>query len=216
MPRMPGFTLESAYPLSLLVAGVDEAGRGPWAGPVVAGAVIFRARKKKPRGCDDSKKLDADAREALYEKILKHCLVGIGSASHEEIDRLNIWGATSLAMRRAVEALPERPQFALIDGKIIPKEFPCEARAIVKGDGISYSIAAASIVAKVTRDRLMREFAVNYPQYGFENHVGYGTPQHLDAIRAYGPCPIHRKRWPIQELLQGELFAPPAGEEEAA
>ena len=213
---MPDFSLESIYPVSRLVCGVDEAGRGPWAGPVVAAAVWFRERKKKPRGIDDSKRLDRETREALAEKILKHCVVGIGSASVEEIDRLNIWGATSLAMRRAFYNLPEWAEIALIDGNATPRHFPCEARTVIKGDAISYSIAAASIVAKVTRDRIMRELALTYPQYGFDSHVGYGTPKHLNAIRAHGPCPLHRKRWPIQQLLQGDLFEVPVVEDEAA
>ncbi|MEJ0009608.1 MAG: ribonuclease HII [Alphaproteobacteria bacterium] len=189
---------------------MDEAGRGPWAGPVVAAAVLFRERRMKPRGVNDSKKLARDAREALFEKIMKVAFVATGIASVEEIDALNIWGATSLAMRRALYQLPEEPHVALIDGNLMPKNLPCEARTVVKGDGISYSIAAASIVAKVTRDRLMRELAATYPHYGFDSHVGYGTPQHLNAIRAHGPCEIHRKRWPIQQLLQGELFSAPA------
>jgi ribonuclease HII len=198
---MPDFTIESDYPFTTLLAGVDEAGRGPWAGPVVASAVIFPARKKISDKINDSKKLKPITREMLYGQIMEHGIVGIGSASVEEIDTLNIWGATALAMRRAVEAMSKQPDLALIDGKLIPKNFPCAAKAVVKGDSVSYSIAAASIIAKVTRDRIMHDLACEYPQYGFERHAGYGTKFHLDAIRTHGPCPAHRTTWPLYKLL---------------
>lgn len=167
---------------------------------------MFLRDKPIPRGIDDSKKLDRDARETLFDKIHARAVVGVGIASVEEIDRLNIWYATSLAMRRAVMAMETWPELALVDGNLVPHHLVCEARPIVKGDAISVSIAAASIIAKVTRDRMMRELAQTYPHYGFDSHVGYGTPQHLNAIRTHGPCPIHRRNWPIADLLQGDLF----------
>ena len=203
---MPHYKLESSYRGLRHVCGVDEAGRGPWAGPVVAAAVMFPGRKAIPRGIDDSKKLDRAGREALYPRIMERGVVGIGVGSVEEIDRLNIWKATSLAMRRALLAMEAWPELALIDGNLMPHHLLCEARTVIKGDAISYSIAAASIVAKVTRDRMMMALHEQYPHYGFHQHVGYGTPQHLAAIRAYGPCLIHRCNWPIQDVLQRDLF----------
>jgi ribonuclease HII len=203
---MPHYKLEQSYSGLRYISGVDEAGRGPWAGPVVAASVMFENRKAIPRGIDDSKKLDRAEREKLFARIMERGVVGVGIATVTEIDTLNIWGATSLAMRRAVLGMNEWPELALVDGKIIPKHLACEARAVVKGDAVSYSIAAASIIAKVTRDRLMRELAAQFPHYGFESHVGYGTPQHLNAIRTHGPCVHHRRNWPIDSLLQGDLF----------
>ena len=208
---MPSFKLESAHH-PRRVCGVDEAGRGPWAGPVVAGAVIFHT-PKAIRGVNDSKQLTRDEREALFPRIQERCHVGIGIASVEEIEQFNIWGATSLAMKRAVLALPLAPELALIDGKIHPRDFPCETQTVVGGDAISHSIAAASIIAKVTRDRIMQEHALFYPQYGFERHVGYGTRQHQDALRAHGICPLHRKSFSsIRAILNGETVS----EEDAA
>jgi ribonuclease HII len=174
------------------VAGVDEAGRGPLAGPVVAAAVILDP-ERLPKGLADSKALSADAREALYEHILSHALaVAVGFAPAGEIDRINIRQATFAAMRRAACALPLRAAHALVDGNDLPPRLPCPGETIVKGDASSLSIAAASIIAKVTRDRLMRRMDSVYPQYGFAAHMGYGTRAHLDAIRAHGPCPLHR------------------------
>lgn len=200
---MPHFNLELEL-APARVCGVDEAGRGPWAGPVVAAAVIFEPHIKVPRGLNDSKKLDRQKREELYGKLLeRQVLHGVGIASHEEIDALNIWQATQLAMCRAIAALPHAPDFALVDGKLKPKGFPCDSRPIIGGDGISFSIAAASIFAKVTRDRLMEACAREYPHYGFERHAGYGTKQHQDALAAHGPCPIHRRSYaPIRTLLE--------------
>lgn len=198
---MPSFALESAHH-PRRVCGVDEAGRGPWAGPVVAGAVIFPTQRAL-RGVNDSKKLTHADREALFPRIHERCLVGIGIASVEEIEALNIWGATSLAMRRAVLALPFPAELALIDGKVHPKDFPCPTQTVVGGDSISHSIAAASIIAKVTRDRIMREHALFYPQYGFERHQGYGTQHHQTALKEHGPCPLHRRGFaPIRALLE--------------
>ena len=168
------------------VAGVDEAGRGPLAGPVSAAAVILDP-KKRPRGLDDSKKLTSAARAEFFELICERALaIGVGLASVEEIDRLNIRNATFLAMRRALQALAIPPAHALIDGNASPRDLPCPAQAIVKGDAISLSISAASIIAKVTRDRLMERLHDAWPHYGFKDHMGYGTPAHLAALKAYG------------------------------
>jgi ribonuclease HII len=196
------FTLELAA-RTIPVCGVDEAGRGPWAGPVVAAAVIF-SEYVPIDGLNDSKQVSASRRAMLYERVMAHCRVGIGQASVEEIDRMNIWRATELAMQRAVTALPVTAAFALIDGNRMPA-LPCPGQAIIRGDGISPSIAAASIIAKVTRDRLMADFARHYPQYGFENHAGYGTTQHQTALAMHGICPIHRRSFaPIRALLEAE------------
>lgn len=200
---MPHFDFESAH-APARVCGVDEAGRGPWAGPVVAATVFFPQQRHAPKGLNDSKKLTAKSREALFAE-LQDCgaMLGVGIASVAEIDQLNIWGATSLAMRRAVLALPQTPDIALVDGKIIPKAFPCRAQAIVGGDALSLSIAAASIIAKVTRDRMMADLAQAYPHYGFERHAGYGTKQHQEALAAHGICPEHRRSYaPIRALLE--------------
>jgi ribonuclease HII len=174
------------------VAGVDEAGRGPLAGPVAAAAVILDPGNL-PRGLNDSKKLDPNERERLYEIVFAKALaVGVAFASALEIDRLNIRQATHLAMRRALAALALAPVHALVDGDDLPSGLPCAGRTIVAGDASSMSIAAASIVAKVTRDRLMRRLAVRLPLYGFESHVGYATQAHLQALRTHGPSPYHR------------------------
>lgn len=175
-----------------LVCGVDEAGRGPLAGPVVAAAVIL-PENWVPTGLDDSKKLTKKRREALYEAITTHAVsFGIASVDHEEIDRINILNATFLAMRKAVEQLSPAAQYALIDGNALPAGLPCPALALIKGDQISASIAAASVLAKVTRDRWMEDIATQYPEYGFEKHKGYPTALHRQLVRQLGPCPIHR------------------------
>lgn len=192
---MPHYQLESSYRGLRHICGVDEAGRGPWAGPVVAAAVMFYESTAIPSGINDSKKLTATQREALCTHIHQQAIVGIGVAGVEEIDQLNIWGATSLAMRRALLAMPQWPELALIDGNLMPQHLLCEARCVVKGDAISASIAAASIIAKVTRDRLMQALAQTYPMYGFDRHVGYGTPQHQHALDMHGPCPAHRQNF---------------------
>ena len=206
---MPDFELENS--LNCLVVGIDEAGRGPWAGPVVAGAVIIKD-KNLPKDLlsqlDDSKKLTAKKREVLFQKLFEEqekgsILIGIGQASAQEIDEINILQATFLAMKRAVAALPMMPEFALIDGNRLPKGFPCAAKAVIKGDARSFSIAAASIVAKVYRDRLMSELAKKYPYYGFEKNAGYGTALHIEGLKKHGICPEHRKSYrPIAEILQ--------------
>jgi len=174
------------------VAGVDEAGRGPLAGPVTAAAVILDP-KKPVRGLDDSKKLSSAARNDLFDLICARALaVGVGMASAQEIDRVNIRNATFLAMRRALQALALPPAHALIDGNAAPRDAPCPVQTIVKGDAISLSISAASIIAKVTRDRLMERLHEAWPLYGFADHMGYGAPAHLAALKAHGPCPYHR------------------------
>lgn len=205
---MPDFEIEDS--LNCVVVGVDEAGRGPWAGPVVAGAVIIRDRNlcdELLNGLDDSKKISAKKREILYEKLCEEekngrLFIGIGQASAEEIDCCNILQATFIAMKRAVDSLPQKPEFAIIDGNQTPKDFPCQSRTVVKGDARCMSIAAASIVAKVYRDRLMRELALKYPYYAFEKNAGYGTKAHIDGLKRYGVTPEHRKSYkPIQEFL---------------
>lgn len=189
------------------VCGIDEAGRGPLAGPVVAAAVVLPPGLALP-GLNDSKKLTARRREALYTQLREdeRVLIGVGMAAAAEIDRLNILRATHEAMARAVAALPTAVDFCLIDGLPVP-QFPLPQRALVKGDARCLSIAAASIVAKVTRDRLMQDLAQQYPGYGFEKHAGYGTAAHLAALRRLGPCPEHRRSFaPVAQLLLPGLF----------
>ncbi len=172
--------------------GVDEAGRGPLAGPVYAAAVIL-SPDKPIEGVNDSKKLSEKKREALFDVICEQAVAYcIASASVEEIEEHNILGATYLAMTRAVEGLSVRPELALIDGNRIPPMLTVPARFVVKGDALSASIGAASILAKVARDRVLREADALYPQYGFAVHKGYGTAAHTAALKEYGPCPIHR------------------------
>jgi len=175
----------------LPVAGVDEAGRGPLAGPVVASAVILDPRRI-PKGLNDSKQLTAAKREELYEEILATADVAISSLSALAIDQTNILKASLEAMRRAVASLPKRARFVLIDGRDVPPGLTCPGKALVKGDARSFSIAAASIVAKVTRDRMMQAAGLTFPQYGFEQHAGYATEVHREAITNHGPCAIHR------------------------
>jgi ribonuclease HII len=173
------------------IAGLDEVGRGPLAGPVIAAAVVLNLRRV-PAGLADSKMLDRDRREELFLEILATAEVGIGSVAATEIDRINIRQASLLAMCRALEALPCLPDVALVDGNDPPK-LPCPVQTIVKGDANVPSIAAASIVAKVVRDRMMRRLADAYPAYGFGHNVGYSTGHHLSALSHAGPCPFHRR-----------------------
>lgn len=204
-PRpLPTLTLETlaAEAVGGPVCGVDEAGRGPWAGPVSAAAVILNPHDL-PEGVDDSKALTALRREALEGEIKARALAwGVGFASVEEIAELNILQATGLAMCRAIEALAVQPAAALVDGNYRFK-LPCDVRTVVGGDGLSLSIAAASILAKTARDRLMIELDGVYPGYGFANHKGYNAPVHQAALKAMGPCPAHRRSWsPIRALLE--------------
>jgi ribonuclease HII len=207
MPRrdsltLPSFELETVT-LRLSggpVAGVDEAGRGPWAGPVVAAAVILDPANI-PDGINDSKALHADARECLYGEIEARAEFGVGIADVARIDRDNILQATMWAMRKAVSRLKTRPKVVLVDGDRCPGP-GCECRTVVGGDALCLSIAAASIIAKVTRDRLMIELAEKLPGYGFERHKGYGTPEHQEAVKRLGVSPHHRRSWrPVQLAL---------------
>lgn len=175
-----------------VICGVDEAGRGPLAGPVCAAAVILPKHLEIP-GLTDSKKLSDKRRRELFPEIQRQAVTyGIGFASEKEIDEINILQATFLAMERALAQLPITPELALIDGNR-ERDFGLPAKTVIKGDSLSANIAAASILAKVSRDDLMLEMAREYPQYGFEIHKGYGTKAHYAALRMYGPCPIHRR-----------------------
>lgn len=184
-----------------VVAGVDEAGRGPLAGPVSVAAVILPDDFTHAE-LHDSKQLNELRRERIYDELMGcpdvvwcHVMVEV-----DEIDRINILQATRMGMRRAVQGLSTLPQAVLIDGTPVP-DFPVPHRALVKGDALSLSIAAASVIAKVARDRLMRRAALDYPEYGFDQHKGYGTPEHLEALRRHGPCPLHRRSFsPVSQL----------------
>ncbi|HET7498880.1 MAG TPA: ribonuclease HII [Candidatus Eisenbacteria bacterium] len=189
-----------------LVAGVDEAGRGPLAGPVVAGCVVLPADARGLRGVRDSKEMTAEEREEAVVKIRAVALgVGVGVASVEEVDAFNIRMASLLAMRRAVDALGITPQGFLVDGKdVFSMDLRCAA--VVDGDAKSLSVAAASIVAKVARDAMMIEQATFHPMYAFESNKGYGTPEHLSALREHGPCAIHRRSFrPVWETLYEQV-----------
>ncbi len=191
---MPDFTYETdaIRQGARVVCGVDEAGRGPLAGPVCAAAVILPV-DTVIEGLNDSKKLSEKKRELLYDVICEKSIAySVAFGTLEEIERLNILEATFLAMERAVAGLSVKPDFALIDGNRAPKHLTVPCRTVVKGDALSCSIAAASVLAKVTRDRLMPEYDALYPQYGFAKHKGYGTKEHIEAIRRHGPCAIHR------------------------
>ncbi|MFH1825834.1 MAG: ribonuclease HII [bacterium] len=180
-----------------LIAGVDEAGRGPLAGPVVA-AVVVLPPGLKISGLDDSKKLSALKRELLFKIIkTKACAIGVGKVGHKQIDKLNIYQATRLAMKKAVENLSPRPDYLLVDGKRMIIDLDISQQSIIGGDGKSCSIAAASIIAKVTRDRLMERYHTKYSQYGFAAHKGYGTRQHRLNLKRHGPCAIHRRSFAL-------------------
>ena len=208
-----------------IVVGVDEAGRGPLAGPVVAAAVVLC--RPRPGGLDDSKKLRREVRAVLDERIRRRCAYGVGVVEVEDIDRLNIFGATMLAMTLAVaalcEMLSEDPHEVLIDGNLTPHgrcpEWRWPARAIVGGDAIEPAISAASIVAKEHRDRLMRGYALAHPHYGWERNAGYGTPEHLLALRTHGATPLHRRSFaPVAqlEMFGGTFPSPLVGEDSEA
>ncbi|WP_017930038.1 ribonuclease HII [Robiginitomaculum antarcticum] len=185
---MPDLTYECRLPG--LVAGIDEAGRGPLAGPVVAAAVIL-PRQGWPDGLNDSKSLSRTAREHLLNALQKTALIGVGFAEPEEIDRINILGATMMAMQRALLALPVTPDSALVDGNRAP-DLPCHVQTLVKGDSLSLSVAAASIVAKVTRDRLMVSADKRFAGFNLSQHKGYPTAAHRAAVADLGPSPLHR------------------------
>lgn len=201
---IPTLTLETllARRVGGPVCGVDEAGRGPWAGPVSAGAVILNP-DDIPEGIDDSKALTAARRDALAVEIKARALAwGVGFASPDEIETLNILQATGLAMCRAIEAMSVQPKAALVDGNYRFR-LPCDVETAVGGDGLSLSIAAASILAKTARDAVMIQMDAEYPGYGFASHKGYNAPIHQAALKALGPSPIHRKSWaPIRALLE--------------
>lgn len=200
---MPDFAVEAA--LGGRVAGIDEAGRGPWAGPVVAAAVVLDGLSlpvELSAGLDDSKKLTRPARERLFDLLMANAAIGVGEASVPEIDALNILAATLLAMRRAIGALPVRPDHAIVDGNRAP-DLDIPHRCIVGGDGRALSIAAASVVAKVTRDRIMAQLAAECPQYGWERNAGYGTKRHSEALATHGVTRHHRRSFaPVARLLK--------------
>ena len=202
----PCFKLEKVHPEPL--AGVDEAGCAPLAGPVVAAAVVLD-RNRFPRGIDDSKVVPAREREAICARLYKVARVGVGIASVEEIDRLNIYWARMLAMQRAVDALGFDPAMILVDGNRCPK-WQRPSVAIVSGDAKCRSIAAASIVAKVTRDGIMAEHAREHPGYGWERNKGYGTPEHHEGLERLGPTPLHRRSFaPVRACLEARGELPP-------
>ncbi|MSO74825.1 MAG: ribonuclease HII [Alphaproteobacteria bacterium] len=186
------------------VAGIDEVGRGPWAGPVVAAAVMLNGAlpENVARRIDDSKKLSAATRQALFEALAPHATIGIGQASVDEIDALNILNATHLAMQRAVEALGTVPSRAMVDGNSLPT-LPCPATPVIGGDALVLEIAAASIIAKVCRDRLMAALGAAHPGYGWERNAGYGTAEHRAGLAQYGVTAHHRRSFaPIRMFLQ--------------
>lgn len=191
------------------IAGVDEAGRGPLAGPVVVAAVVLGPGRTPVNGLDDSKQLSAERRESLYARIVERAVAwSVVYVEVEEIDRINIFQATMAGMRRAVEAVAHAAELARIDGNALPRGLPCPAEALIGGDARDRAIMAASILAKVSRDRHMRELHAQWPQYGFDEHKGYGTPAHLAALAAHGPCPQHRRSFaPVRAALAPPPFA---------
>jgi ribonuclease HII len=203
--KRPCFKLELPYPKPL--AGVDEAGCAPLAGPVVAAAVILD-RGRFPYGIDDSKNLDLKTREGLYKRLHDYgAVIGVGVATVEEIDTINIYWARMLAMTRAVEALGLEPAWVLVDGNACPR-WQRPSKAIVGGDAKCRSIAAASIIAKVTRDRMMADYAREHPGYGWETNRGYGTPEHYRGLETHGVTPLHRRSFgPVRELLARQAQA---------
>mgnify|MGYP001391081962 FL=1 len=183
-----------------LVAGIDEAGRGPWAGPVVSAVVILN-EKNIPDGLNDSKKLSEKKRLSLYSSIYNFHFVGVGISSIEEIDSMNVLQATFLSMKRAVEDLNPQPEYILVDGNLDPG-LNFKTKCIIKGDSISISIAAASVIAKVTRDNLMLKLDKEFPNYNWKKNKGYGTAEHRNALELHGPCKYHRKSFsPINKML---------------
>ena len=204
---MPDFALEREA--GGIVAGIDEAGRGPWAGPVVAAAAILdpaRLPRRLARTIDDSKKLTPAQRVAILAELRPVARIAVAAASVEEIDRVNILQATFLAMSRAVAALGVVPDLVLVDGNRLPA-LPCRARAVIDGDALCLSIAAASIAAKVTRDALMARLALRYPGFGWERNAGYGTAEHAGAIQALGVTRHHRRTWaPIAKALSQNTY----------
>jgi len=212
-PASGGEPLAVASGSKTFIAGIDEAGRGPLAGPVVVAAVVFEPGRTPINGLADSKQLCADRREVLYARIVERALAWhVVFIEVDEIDRINIYHATMLGMRRALEAVLHVARdghgcVARIDGNALPRALPCPAEAIIGGDASDRSIMAASILAKVSRDRHMRELHRQWPQYGFDEHKGYSTPAHLAALTRHGPCPQHRRSFaPVR--ASDDLFAP--------
>ncbi|MGH6736437.1 MAG: ribonuclease HII [Methyloceanibacter sp.] len=204
LPILPSFDFEAEMMdrFGLPVAGIDEAGRGPWAGPVVVAAVILNPNRI-PEGLNDSKLLTPEAREDRYVEIMATACVAIAIGHVGRIDRDNILQASLWGMRAAFRGLQVPKACALIDGNILPKRFPGKARAIVGGDGLSLSVAAASIIAKVTRDRIMVRLARRYRRYGWESNKGYGTPEHARAVKQHGVCTHHRRSFaPVERALR--------------
>ena len=198
--------------MTLRIAGVDEAGRGPLAGPVCVAAVVFPALRTPVNGLDDSKRLAPQRREELFPRIVERALAWhVAMVEVEDIDRLNIYHATMLGMRLAIEAVQQACDLVRVDGNALPRGLTCRAEAIVGGDACERAIMAASILAKVSRDRRMRELHAQYPQYGFDRHKGYSCPEHFAALREHGPCPQHRRSFaPVRDALhpppsQGDL-----------
>lgn len=202
---MPNLDIENTYP-NKVIAGVDEAGRGPWAGPVVAAAVILPAGFEL-EGLDDSKKISKKKREAFFYDITNICDYGVGVINETVIDQVNILAATKLAMRSAIFDLYSKPEVVLLDGNQNIEISGMETLPVIKGDSKSMSIAAASVVAKVTRDRIMENLDAEFPQYGWNKNAGYGTKQHVNALQEYGACKYHRKSFaPIKRLLEEEKY----------
>ena len=203
--------MNDARAVETLIAGVDEAGRGPLAGPVVVAAVILDPARRV-NGLADSKVLTAERREVLAERIRERAIAfSVVAIEVGDIDRINIFHATMLGMSRSLAALAPAPTLALIDGNQLPKELICPARAIVDGDAKERAISAASILAKVARDRLMRDLDVLHPGYGFAQHKGYSTPEHFEALQRLGPCPQHRRSFaPVQACFSRDLFETPS------
>jgi ribonuclease HII len=205
----PDLSLEAALlradPACDPICGIDEAGRGPWAGPVCAAAVILNPASI-PDGINDSKRLSAKRRDAIFAQIMETAEVGIGLAEAAEIDAIGILPANDLAMARALAALPRRPGHALIDGNRVPPDFAIRATAIIKGDGKSLSVAAASIIAKVTRDRIMTALAAAHPGYGWDSNMGYGVPAHARGLKDWGVTQHHRRTFaPIRKMLGEDI-----------
>jgi ribonuclease HII len=214
LPAKPHFRRERSFAAKGIwpIAGIDEAGRGPLAGPVAAAAVVLDPRNL-PKGLNDSKVLSAEVRDLLFDDIMRRAVaVTVAFSSAAEIDRINIRQATLSAMRRALAGLSVAPSYVLVDGNDLPANLICPGETIIAGDASSLSIAAASIIAKVTRDRMMRRLCLHHPQYGFSQHFGYATKAHRDAIERHGPSPFHRLTFsPFKTLsLRTELALAPA------
>ena len=208
-PRWSRIERDARTTYGELIAGVDEVGRGPLAGPVVACAIIMPSTGRRIPGVDDSKRLNADSREALVDEIRARAVaLGIGAASAREVDHLNIYHATTTAMRRALARLGVVPDHVIVDGKPI-RTLGVAHTAVVGGDGKCYAVACASIVAKVTRDRLMHRLAVRYPGFGWEQNAGYGTPAHMAALEALGATPHHRRSFCVKQLSLSLTAGPP-------